>query len=60
VIWEKEIVFHRIVFVAVMFAQFFVQVFMLPIIEYAATEIKPPGFESVMTWMAAIGTVMYL
>jgi len=47
-------------FVAVMFAQFFVQVFMLPIIEYAGHGDKAAGIESVMTWMAAIGTVMLL
>lgn len=47
-------------FIAVMFAQFFVQVFMLPIIEYAGHGDKAAGIESVMTWMAAIGTVMLL
>ena len=47
-------------FVAVMFAQFFVQVFMLPIIEYAGHGDKAAGIESVMTWMAAIGTIMLL
>jgi glycoside/pentoside/hexuronide:cation symporter, GPH family len=47
-------------FVAVMFAQFFVQVFMLPIIEYAGQGDKAAGIESVMTWMAAIGTLMLL
>src|ERR1035437_650660 len=47
-------------FVAVMFAQFFVQVFMLPIIEYAGHGDKAVGIESVMTWMAIIGTVMLL
>jgi Na+/melibiose symporter-like transporter len=47
-------------FVAVMFAQFFVQVFMLPIIEYAGDGDKAAGIESVMTWMAAIGTIMLL
>lgn len=47
-------------FVAVMFAQFFVQVFMLPIIEYAGGGDKAVGIESVMTWMAAIGTIMLL
>ena len=47
-------------FVAVMFAQFFVQVFMLPIIEYAGHGDKAAGIESVMTWMAGIGTVMLL
>jgi Na+/melibiose symporter-like transporter len=47
-------------FVAVMFAQFFVQVFMLPIIEYAGNGDKAVGIESVMTWMAIVGTVMLL
>jgi GPH family glycoside/pentoside/hexuronide:cation symporter len=47
-------------FVAVMLAQFFVQVFMLPIIEYAGKGDKAAGIEAVMTWLAAIGTVMLL
>jgi Na+/melibiose symporter-like transporter len=47
-------------FVAVMFAQFFVQVFMLPIIEYAGHGDKAVGIEAVMTWLAAIGTIMLL
>jgi glycoside/pentoside/hexuronide:cation symporter, GPH family len=47
-------------FVAVMFAQFFVQVFMLPIIEYAGHGDKAAGIEAVMTWLAAIGTIMLL
>jgi len=47
-------------FVAVMFAQFFVQVFMLPIIIYAGDGDKAAGIESVMTWMAAIGTILLL
>ncbi|MCU0374695.1 MAG: glycoside-pentoside-hexuronide (GPH):cation symporter, partial [Chitinophagaceae bacterium] len=47
-------------FVAVMFAQFFVQVFMLPIIEYAGKGSKSAGIEMVMTWLAIIGTVMLL
>ena len=47
-------------FVAVMFAQFFVQVFMLPIIIYAGNGDKAAGIESVMTWMAIVGTVMLL
>lgn len=45
-------------FVAVMFAQFFVQVFMLPIIEYAGGGNKSIGIEKVMTWLAIIGTCM--
>lgn len=47
-------------FVAVMFAQFFVQVFMLPIIEYAGNGDKAVGIENVMTWLAIIGTLMLL
>ena len=47
-------------FVAVMFAQFFVQVFMLPIIETAGGGDKAIGIEIVMTWLAVIGTIMLL
>lgn len=47
-------------FVAVMFAQFFVQVFMLPIIEHAGHGDKAVGIEKVMTWLAIIGTVMLI
>ncbi|RKD92378.1 MFS transporter [Mangrovibacterium diazotrophicum] len=47
-------------FVAVMFAQFFVQVFMLPIIEFAGGGDKAAGMETVMTWLAIVGTVMLL
>lgn len=47
-------------FVAVMFAQFFVQVFMLPIIEYVGEGDKAAGIESVMTWLAIIGTVLLI
>jgi Na+/melibiose symporter-like transporter len=47
-------------FVAVMVAQFFVQVFMLPIIEYAGHGDKAAGIESVMTWMSIIGSVMLI
>lgn len=47
-------------FVAVMFAQFFVQVFMLPIIVSAGGGDKAAGIEYVMTWLAIIGTVMLL
>lgn len=47
-------------FVAVMFAQFFVQVFMLPIIEAAGGGDKAVGIEKVMTWLAIIGTVMLI
>lgn len=47
-------------FVAVMFAQFFVQVFMLPIIEYAGGRDKAVGIEIVMSWLAIVGTIMLL
>src|SRR6476620_8157787 len=47
-------------FVAVMFAQFFVQVFMLAIIESAGHGDKSEGIEKVMTWLAIIGTIMLL
>ena len=47
-------------FVAVMFAQFFVQVFMLPIIIYAGEGDKAVGIEIVMTWLAVLGTIMLL
>jgi glycoside/pentoside/hexuronide:cation symporter, GPH family len=47
-------------FVAVMFAQFFVQVFMLPIIIFAGKGDKAAGIEIVMTWLAIIGTLMLL
>ncbi|HVZ95745.1 MAG TPA: glycoside-pentoside-hexuronide (GPH):cation symporter [Chitinophagaceae bacterium] len=47
-------------FVAVMFAQFFVQVFMLAIIETAGHGNKSAGIEKVMTWLAIIGTIMLL
>ena len=47
-------------FVAVMFAQFFVQVFMLPISESAGGGDKAVGIEIVMTWLAIIGTIMLL
>ena len=47
-------------FAAVMFAQFFVQVFMLPIILHVGNGDKAAGIESVMTWMAITGTVLLL
>ncbi len=47
-------------FVAVMFAQFFVQVFMLPIIISVGGGDKAIGIEKVMTWLAVIGTIMLL
>ena len=47
-------------FVAVMVAQFFVQVFMLPIIIYVGNGEKAVGIEIVMTGLAIIGTVMLL
>lgn len=47
-------------FVAVMCAQFFVQVFMLPIMVSAGGGDKAMGIEVVMTWLATIGTIMLL
>ena len=47
-------------FVAVMVAQFFVQVFMLSIIETAGHGDKSAGIEKVMTWLAIIGTAMLI
>jgi Na+/melibiose symporter-like transporter len=47
-------------FVAVLLAQFFVQVFMLPIIEYVGGGDKATGIEKVITWMAIVGTIMLL
>ncbi|SHH89424.1 MFS transporter [Flavobacterium defluvii] len=47
-------------FVAVMFAQFFVQVFMLGIIKSAGNGDKAVGIEKVMTVLAIIGTIMLL
>lgn len=47
-------------FVGVMFAQFFVQVFMLPIIVSAGGGDKAVGIEIVMTWLAIIGSIMLL
>ncbi len=47
-------------FAAVMFAQFFVQVFMLPIILHVGNGDKAAGIESVMTWMAIIGSILLL
>jgi len=47
-------------FVAVMFAQFFVQVFMYSIIISAGHGDKAIGIEKVMTWLAIIGTVMLI
>jgi Na+/melibiose symporter-like transporter len=47
-------------FVAVMFAQFFVQVFMLSIIESVGHGDKAMGIEKVMTWLAIAGTIMLL
>ncbi|HYJ62364.1 MAG TPA: MFS transporter [Parafilimonas sp.] len=47
-------------FVAVMFAQFFVQVFMLAIIEAAGHGDKAAGIEKVMTWLAIVGIIMLL
>tara|TARA_A100001234_G_scaffold221312_1_gene236815 strand:- start:1558 stop:2982 length:1425 start_codon:yes stop_codon:yes gene_type:complete len=47
-------------FVAVMIAQFFVQVFMYPIILKAGGGDKALGIETVMTYLAVIGTAMLL
>jgi Na+/melibiose symporter-like transporter len=47
-------------FVAVMFAQFFVQVFMLGIIKSAGNGDKAVGIEKVMAALAIIGTIMLL
>jgi len=47
-------------FVAVMFAQFFVQVFMLPIIEAVGNGNKAEGISKLMIWLALIGTGMLL
>ncbi|MEO8532296.1 MAG: MFS transporter [Flavobacterium sp.] len=47
-------------FVAVMFAQFFVQVFMLGIIKSAGHGDKAVGIEKVMTVLAIVGTIMLL
>lgn len=47
-------------FAAVMFAQFFVQVFMLPIILHVGNGNKAAGIESVMTWMTIIGSFLLL
>ncbi len=47
-------------FVAVMIAQFFVQVFMYPIILKAGGGDKTLGIETVMTYLAVIGTAMLL
>ncbi len=47
-------------FVAVMFSQFFVQVFMYPLILRAGDGDKAAGIETVMTYLAIIGSVMLL
>jgi GPH family glycoside/pentoside/hexuronide:cation symporter len=47
-------------FVAVMFAQFFVQVFMLPIIIYVGGGDKAAGIERLMSWLAVIGMILLL
>jgi len=47
-------------FVAVLVAQFFVQVFMWPILEFAGGGDKAAGIEVVVTWMAIVGTIMLL
>lgn len=47
-------------FVGVMAAQFFVQVFMYDLILKAGEGDKAAGMETVMTWLAVIGTIMLL
>lgn len=47
-------------FVAVMCAQFFVQVFMLPIIIYVGNGDKAVGIQELMSWLAIIGTGLLL
>ena len=47
-------------FVAVMFAQFFVQVFMYPLILSVGDGDKALGIEKVMTYLAIIGTILLL
>lgn len=47
-------------FVGVMGAQFFVQVFMYDLILKAGDGDKAAGMESVMTWLAVIGTIMLI
>ncbi|MFY0686394.1 MAG: MFS transporter [Cyclobacteriaceae bacterium] len=47
-------------FVAVMFAQFFVQVFMYPLILKVGDGDKAVGIEKLMTYLAIFGTVMLL
>jgi sugar (glycoside-pentoside-hexuronide) transporter len=47
-------------FIAVMGAQFFVQVFMYDLILKAGGGNKAAGMETVMTWLAIIGTIMLL
>lgn len=47
-------------FVGVMFAQFFVQVFMLSIIKSAGGGDKAIGIEKVMTVLAIVGTIMLI
>jgi glycoside/pentoside/hexuronide:cation symporter, GPH family len=47
-------------FVAVMFAQFFVQVFMYNLILKAGNGDKAAGISTVMTYLAIIGTIMLL
>lgn len=47
-------------FVAVMVAQFIVQVLMYPIVEYLGDGDRAIGFSKVMTYLAAAGTIMLL
>lgn len=47
-------------FVAVMFAQFFVQVLLYPIVDAVGGGSRAVGIEKVMTWLAVVGTLMLL
>jgi GPH family glycoside/pentoside/hexuronide:cation symporter len=47
-------------FVAVMVAQFVVQVFMYPFVDYMGGGDRAVGFSKVMTYLAATGTIMLL
>ena len=47
-------------FVAVMVAQFIVQVFMYPFVDYMGAGDRAIGFSKVMTYLAASGTIMLL
>lgn len=47
-------------FVAVMFAQFFVQVLLYPIVDAVGNGSRAVGIEKVMTWLSVVGTLMLL